>query len=417
MAGRRSERPRKRTNPSGDVVWVARWTDRAGHRHVGWPGEIAGTYRLRREAQDAIERCYDRDASDEKPGATVLTVGGYVAEWLGRHPRTGRTAESYAQRVRYVLGVELDGRAFSDWPIDAVARRQANELVDHMLRVQGRAADGARGVLRVLSAMWQDAIDDEAVRGGNPFMGLRIRSSDPRVVKAPRRTSVWSWEQMHGFAAAAAGSPARDAMRVAPASRPGLLARWDAEAGWRRVYAEPMIRTLADVGGLRLGELLALERGDVKLGAGVCGEQGCDFPGPHLHVRRTAYRGRVSAGTKTDHGEADAGRQAPIPDIAAALLGGLPARIDTRLLFPSPDGRLFRSEPFYRLVWNPARVAAGMAATPHEFRHSYVSLMRAAGVDPADLARWTGHTVLTATTQYTHSTGASVELGRRAVSE
>jgi integrase len=165
--------------------------------------------------------------------------------------------------------------------------------------------------------------------------------------------------------------------------------------------------------GPRLGEVLPLERGDVQLGERC--EEGCELAGPHLHIRRTAWRGRVSEGTKTDHGEAAPGRATPLPPVLAGMLAGLPRRIDTRLLFPTVSGRLFTDRNFYRDVWAPARAGSGVGATPHEFRHSYVSLMRAAGVDPADLAAWTGHSVLTATAHYTHATGGSASAARRAV--
>jgi len=378
MAAQRNERPSQRTNPSGKRVWQARWTDKTGKRRVGWPPEIKGTYALKREAQDAIDACYRREDEGEQVKAQGLTVGAYNKTWLERHPRQPRTAESYEQRVRYVLDVKLADRAFRDWPLDDVRRRQANDLVDHMLREQKRAADGARGVLRVLSAMWQDAIDDEVAEHGNPFMGLRVKSEDPRVTKPRKDTRVWSWEQMHGFAAATGEH-------------------------------EPMLRMLADVGGLRIGELLALQRGDLKLNG--CDEQGCDFPGAHLHIRHKAYRGVVFEGTKRT---GKAGRVAPVAEATAAVLRRLVPRLDTRLLFARPDGDVWGRD-FYGDVWYPAQKATGIDPRPHEFRHSYVSLMRAAGVDPADLAKWTGHTVLTATTHYTHSTGASIELGRRAI--
>lgn len=386
MTQRRHETPLKRTNPSGKTVWVARYTGRDGKRRS------AGTFRLEREAQAAIDAAYEKDA----PPSGAVTVGGYFDGWLSRHPRTERTDVSYSQRVRYVLDVQLDGRAFRDWPIADVERRQANDLLDHMLRVQKRAAGGARGILRVLSAMWQDAIDDGHVRIGNPFMGLKVRANDPRVQKAPRRIRVWSWEQMHDFCA---------------------------KAGEH----EAMLRVLSDC-GLRIGELFPLERQDLHLGAGRCGEHECQMEGPHLHVRRTAWRGRVEDGTKTDHGQPDAGRACPVAPGLQALLEAMPRRIDTRILFPGPSGWVWGDRRWYDVVWYPTLKAAGYAVpgdettakrpvgpTPHEFRHSYVSLMRAAGVDPADLASWTGHTVLTATQHYTHSTGQSLELGRKAV--
>lgn len=56
---------------------------------------------------------------------------------------------------------------------------------------------------------------------------------------------------------------------------------------------EAMVRVFTDC-GLRLGEVLPLRRED--------------FDGETLQVRRTALEG-----TKTDHGEPDAGRVVPVP--------------------------------------------------------------------------------------------------------
>ena len=87
------------------------------------------------------------------------------------------------------------------------------------------------------------------------------------------------------------------------------------------------------------------------------------------------------------------------PDLAR-ILHDLPPRLDTRLLFPARRGDVLQQRCFYCDVSQPAIKAAGMPrATPHELRHSFVTLMRAAGVDPADLADATGHAVLTATVQ------------------
>lgn len=51
--------------------------------------------------------------------------------------------------------------------------------------------------------------------------------------------------------------------------------------------------------GLRLGEVFPLRRED--------------FDGEILHVRRTAHERMILDGTKTDHGEPDAGRIVPVP--------------------------------------------------------------------------------------------------------
>jgi site-specific recombinase XerD len=58
---------------------------------------------------------------------------------------------------------------------------------------------------------------------------------------------------------------------------------------------------------------------------------------------------------------------------------------------------------------NPSGKVVWYASRPHEMRHSYVSHLRAARVDYADLAAIAGHTVLTMVTHYTHALGKSFD--------
>lgn len=243
-------------------------------------------------------------------------------------------------------------------------RRHTLALVDHMLRVKGRATTGAVGILRALSAMAEDAITDE-VCDLNPFKGIRIRANDPRAKKKRRPIRVFSFEEMHRFAKAAG--------------------RYEA-----------LVRTFTDT-GMRLGEVLPLRPED--------------FDGETLQVRRTAHEGRILEGTKTDHGEQDAGRVVPVPATLAWLLE---AQInlngpDCKLLFPTPRGRLWRERTFYRDVWKPTQEATGLDIRPHECRHSYVTHLRAARINDADLADIAGHRVDTLLSHYTHPTGLSFQ--------
>lgn len=376
----RHEKPIPRTNPSGEKVWVARPTDRLGKRHY------LGTRKLRREAQQLIDDFYE---TQSPPTGQAVTVGDYNETWLKRHPRTKRTNVGYETHIRGVLNVELDGVQLRDWPITDIRRRQAIDLLDHMLRKQGRAAKGALNILRALSAMWTDALDDDRV-DLNPFMGVKVRRDDPRVQKAPRRIAVWSWDQMHRLAHAAGEH-------------------------------EPMLRVISDC-GVRIGELFPLERRDLMVTS--CSKPDCEVDGAHFHIDRTSWRQEVTDGTKEDRLRAaqgstlqQVGRAVPVPDDLLTLLLAMPRRIDTKLLWPGPTGIVWGDRYWYTEVWYPARKAVkGMeAATPHEFRHSWISHLRAAGVDPADLAAMSGHTVETATRHYTHALGQSFGAVRNAV--
>jgi integrase len=373
MTSRRRERPIKRTNPSGREVWVARYTGRDGKRRS------AGTYSRRHEAQDAIDAAH---AAEER--GVPETVGAYAASWTERHPRSKRTNTTNDGRVRQVLDVELDGRRLGDWQFRDLRRRHALALVTHMLTVQGRATGGAQNVLRALSAMTEDAITDE-VADMNWVRGVKVRANDPRATKPKRAPRVLSFEQMHEFAAASGSY-------------------------------EAMIRAFSDC-GLRLGEVLGLER--------------ADFDGEAFHVRGSAHRGVFTPGDQPTKKHV---RTIPLPPSTAELVRAIPVRIDTPLMFPTPSGKLWWERNFYRDVWYPAQEAwagidpeleraerrrlvaeRGRDFAPHDFRHSWVTHLRAAGIDPADLAAVAGHTVETATARYTHALGRSDDRIRQVI--
>jgi integrase len=165
---------------------------------------------------------------------------------------------------------------------------------------------------------------------------------------------------------------------------------------------ETLVRTFTDT-GMRLGEVLPLRPED--------------FDGETLQVRRTAHEGVVLEGTKTDHGQDGAGRVVPVP---ATLAWMLEAEInlngpDAERIFTTPGGRMWRERNFYRDVWKPTQEASGLDIRPHECRHSYVTHLRAAGINDADLAEVAGHRVETMLARYTHATNVSFDALRSAI--
>jgi integrase len=88
---------------------------------------------------------------------------------------------------------------------------------------------------------------------------------------------------------------------------------------------------------------------------------------------------------------------------------------DCGLLFPTPTGRMWRERNFYRDVWTPTQEVSGLDIRPHECRHSYVTHLRASGVNDADLAEIVGHRVETMLARYTHATGSSFSAVREVV--
>lgn len=373
------ERPKRRVNPSGKVVWVARFTDSKGRRRIAKPAwnRGSGTFRLKRDAQRAIDEAYGLPEEHD-------TVRGYLPVWLASSDRTERTDDTNRDRIKSVLDVEIEGREFGDFPLNEIRRRHVKALIGHMLLVHGRAATGAAGVLRSLSTFMEDAIDED-LADANPFRGARVRRDDKRATKKSRPPQVFTFEQMREFAACGRAKIRQETPRPKknpddPNEKPRF---------YSAVNYEPMLLTFA-LSGMRLGEILALRTRQ--------------FGGGEFRPSGTAYKGRIIEGNTDEKTHV---RRIPCPASLEFLIQTEALRDDTEILFPTPKGTVWHSGTFYRDVWKPAQIASGMNIRPHDCRHSWVTHLRAAGVDDADLAEIAGHGVDTMLSTYTHSTRGS----------
>jgi integrase len=62
------------------------------------------------------------------------------------------------------------------------------------------------------------------------------------------------------------------------------------------------------------------------------------------------------------------------------------------LIFTSASGNPLYRGTFWPSVWKPAVQRAGLAGLRiHDLRHTYVSLMVAAGANPKEVSTWAGH--------------------------
>jgi integrase len=166
---------------------------------------------------------------------------------------------------------------------------------------------------------------------------------------------------------------------------------------------EPMIRTMSDC-GVRLGECLALHRADHRDG--------------EFDIRLTAWEGRLIESSR----EKNHARTVPVGPTLEAMIRAMPVQLHSPYLYPTPTGCLWRESNWRRKVWRPTVEAANdqprgrrLDPRPQEMRHSWVTHLRAAGIDPADLADVAGHTVETATSRYTHPLRRSFDEIKRIV--
>ncbi len=293
------QKPYPRTYPNGRRVWIARYYDLDGKARYAKPRWNGGKSSFAREgdAQRAIDEALEvLCGSAEAP----RRLGEYSEYWLEGHPRSTRTDKTNSDRLSYVLDTVVEGRPLREWEFDELRRRHALKLVDHMFRVEGRAAKGARGLLSVLSAMAEDAIGDDAATT-NAFLGIKLRGNDPRIQKPARKPRVWSFEQMRQFAAG--GRPEVRARTERPRDSRNRGRYKAKSSSYSAVDYEAMILTPGYT-GLRLGEVLALlESGfdGVSFEVEASGHEG-ELVGVHRDGNAAKLRGRDLDGAKRTAG-------------------------------------------------------------------------------------------------------------------
>jgi integrase len=81
---------------------------------------------------------------------------------------------------------------------------------------------------------------------------------------------------------------------------------------------------------------------------------------------------------------------------------------------PRP-GHTWRERNFYSDIWKPTQQRSGIDIRPHKCRHSFVTHLRAASINDADLAEIVGHRVETMLARYTHAVGKSFSAVQRLI--
>jgi integrase len=139
--------------------------------------------------------------------------------------------------------------------------------------------------------------------------------------------------------------------------------------------------------GLRTNEWAALERRDV------------DRPGRAVTVQRRVADGVLTGYPKTERSR----RRVPLTARALGAVESLPARIDTPLLFPAPEGGHIALDNWRTREWYPALEAAGIDKRgPYHLRHTFATEALAAGVSIFELARLMGASVTVIDRTYGH---------------
>ena len=283
-----------------------------------------GTFKTKAEAREA-----EREAGRRRHVGGRVTCGEFGTLWLTEYPRAAG-----ATRRTYRYGVK------------AFAEEFARVRLSDFDRVTARAwaLHHPQSNVRVVRAMFNDAIDDGLHPGPNPFANLRLEQSRGR--KDLVALTHVELDELAGVALKVLGE-------FGPVFRAMIL--------------------FAGYVGLRPGEMFALERSDVGRDE-VTIRQNLDGTG----TIKLPKNGRE--------------RVVILPPLARAALGDVPPRLDVPWLFVTPRGcRFAKGSLFY--YWNPVRAAFGRPGMDfYELRHFCATHLLELGVSHADVAVQLGHT-------------------------
>jgi integrase len=354
---------RKRANGEGTVCrrrdgrWIAAAT--LGLDRDGRPVRRTVYGRTQAEAREKLDALRAEVAGGAAPAPERATLGEFTDRWLEdcvRPNRAKATYRSYAGTVRNHVAPVIGG---------VPLRRLSPQHVQAMLSEMGRR--GASPRTRQMTYAVLRAALGQAVRWGlvprNPCDAV----DRPRV---PRREARFLDEA-------------------------GVRALLEAARG------DPLeaLAVTAVTTGMRQGELLGLQWGDVDLKAGT------------LAVRRQLVeeaKGRPVLGElKTTRSR----RLVVLPEIAIGALrshkaGLAVAQHPTALVFTDSRGNPLRKTNLLRRWYHPLVAKAGLPRSRfHDLRHTHATLLLSQGVHPKVVQERLGHASVTMTLDtYSHVT-------------
>ena len=266
---------------------------------------------------------------------------------------SSHTVAAYRRDVTRVLDLAGPGR-----PVPP--SRWTRELLERALREYWRAGLAARSVARALAA-WRSFSRFCLGRGiitQDPTRGL----PSPRLPRPLPRTLA-ARELSAALDAMAAGDPA--------------------------AVRDRALLELAYSSGLRLSELVGLNRGDVSLEERllrVRGKGRSERVVPMGAVARSALERYLAA-----------------PDRAWRSSTSEPRGRRDEPVFLNPSGKRLSGRTVQRVVRRRlARAAGGLGVTPHALRHSFASHLLDRGADLRAIQELLGHRSLKTTQVYTH---------------
>lgn len=343
----------------------------------------------------------------------IGTVDG-KKQYKSVYGRTDAEAERAAQEIRRRLGngerIQAGDQPFRAWAARLLAKKEPDVSPSYFGGLQGRCnwwcnRIGDVPISDIVTSGIQEGINDLYAEGRAKKTLVDYRNTAHAIFELAERDRAIVF------------NPAKYVDIPRNATKSVRFALTEEERGWittfpHRAQLSAMIMMYA---GLRRGELLALTVNDI------------DFDARIIRVNKAIYYDgnspKLKRGGKTDA----ATRSIPIPSALMSLLRtAAKDRSPFDLLVAGKDGKHMTESTFTRM-WEsylsalneeygqPAmsdkrsRFSPGglpmtiRNITPHCLRHTYATMLHAAGVDVVTAQRWMGHSdIKTTLAIYTH---------------
>lgn len=338
-----------------------------------------------------------------------LPSGRWQARYVGPNGRELTAPETFATKTdasRFLAAVEVDiGRGvWLDPTRGAVPLASYAEAWVEGRRVQGRPLATAtmslyrrRLALQILPALGSVPIDRIS-----PAM---VRAWYSGVTQVGATTAAQAYRLLHAiFATAVAdGDLVRNPCQLKGAGQPAAPERPLVDRSQVEALTSEMperlraLVLLAFWGGLRLGELLALEVGDLSLDASA-GVGSVHICRQQQDVDRQTLVSAPKAGSvRTVH------LPRPAVDALVEHLAVKGPSLPGARVFTRPDGQVLHAYDVHR-YWDRARRQVGLPTLRvHDLRHAGLTLAAQTGATLAEVMRRAGHTTSRAALLYQHA--------------
>lgn len=329
---------RRKKRPSGDVFEV-RFRDAEGvQRSRTFPTMDQA------KAFQTATLLDVRDGTYVPPTAGVVPFKVVAEQWFAAQLQLKRRTQ-----ITYRSAIDHNLAPLHDKPVGKITYGDVQAIVTAMTAA-GRRPSTVRNVLMVARLILDDAVRRKFIRT-NPCRDVK----PPRL--RPKDNVFLTVEQVQALAEQL--PPPLDLLVLTAAGS-----------------------------GLRAGELHGLRVRDIELLR------------RRINVRQTVTD--LGSELIVDTPKSNAGRRTvplspSLCDLLAKHIGRAGLEMDD-LVF-GDDGKPRRHNTFYLQVFKPAVVRAGLPPETrfHDLRHTYASLMIAAGVNPKRLSVWMGHTTVSLT--------------------